>query len=267
MCFGISAFNDKQQVGLYYSDVSGAFDRACAERLLTLSQAWLRRRLAYVIVYGEKSSVITLENMIFQGSILGLVLWNLFYAGCKRPVEKKAFTESVFADDLNCFRKYHKSIGQTYILKELSGCQRELHQWGSANTVTFDPLKEHFLILDSMHPHADNFELLGVLFDTKLSMFNEVTKVSNEASRRLHVLLRLRRYYKASAMFHLYKAHMLPYLERSTPAISHAYPNVLVMLDNVQTNFQKMLTHQRKMLSSFLIWHPSRQGAMLICWF
>ena len=38
-------------------------------------------------------------------------------------------------------------------------------------------------------------------------------------------------------MFHLYKAHILPYLERSTPAIFHAHPNALVMLDNVQTHF------------------------------
>ena len=68
-------------------------------------------------------------------------------------------------------------------------------------------------------------------------MFNEVSKVSNEASRRLHVLLRLKRYYKVSVMFHLYKAHILPYLERSTPAIFHAQPNVLVMLDNVQDHF------------------------------
>ena len=92
MCFWIKAFNDKQQVGLYLSDVSGAFDRVCAERLQqkinrtglhpTLAivfEAWLRRRIAYVIVHGEKSSVITLENMIFQGSVLGPVFWNLYF--------------------------------------------------------------------------------------------------------------------------------------------------------------------------------------------
>ena len=38
-------------------------------------------------------------------------------------------------------------------------------------------------------------------------------------------------------MFRLYKAHALPYLERSTPAIFHAHPNSLQLSENVQDMF------------------------------
>ena len=112
------AFNEKKQVGLYCSDVSGAFDKVCSQRLLQklynagihplllkVLEAWLTERIAYVVVHGEKSNLIKLIDMVFQGTVLGPALWNIFYADCSRPVQKQGYTESIFADDLNCWKK------------------------------------------------------------------------------------------------------------------------------------------------------------------
>ena len=49
--------------------------------------------------------------------------------------------------------------------------------------------------------------------------------------------MRARRYYKLPALFRLYKAHVLPYAERTTPATFHAHSNVLKMLDRAQESF------------------------------
>ena len=148
----------------------------------------------------------TLIDMIFQGSVLGPTLWNLFYANSVRPVEKKGFTESIFADDLNCFKNFHRSIGPDYVLRQIRECQNEVHKWGYANRVTFDPGKEDTLILDSQHPHGEFFEILGVQFDTKLTMYAEVSRTANEASKRCHIVLKIRRFYRVSALFRLFKA-------------------------------------------------------------
>ena len=67
-------------------------------------------------------------------------------------------------------------------------------------------------------------------------MYREVSCVASEASRRLHIVLQLRRYYNVPAIFRLYKAHVLPFIERSTPAIFHACSSILRLLDNVQSN-------------------------------
>ena len=86
------------------------------------------------------------------------------------------------------------------MLKQLRACQKEIHQCGEANKMTFHPTKEHLLILDPQHPYGEHFEILGVQLDTKLIMFNEVNRIVSEASKRLHIVLKLRRYYNVPMM-------------------------------------------------------------------
>ena len=89
----LAAFREKASIALYMSDVSGAFDRVSACHLIEKLQAkglpgdlinvvrsWLRQRRARVIVEGEESVSMTFENMVFQGTVWGPPLWNVFYA-------------------------------------------------------------------------------------------------------------------------------------------------------------------------------------------
>ena len=123
---------------------------------------------------------------------------------------------------MNCFKKFSRVIGKDYVLHQIQGCQEEVHEWGRANKVTFDLGKEHLLILDPQHPHGEFFDILGVHFDTKLVMYNEVSRAASEASRRCHIVLKLRRFYSVTALFRLFKAHVRSYIERSNPAIFYS---------------------------------------------
>ena len=113
------------RVGLYCSDVSGAFDRVSRPRLLAklrvagvcdssrqLLASWLDVRSAVVIVDGASSSRALLSNSVFQGTALGPALWNCFYADARRPVADCGFTEAVFAYDLN-FSAASRGMPQT----------------------------------------------------------------------------------------------------------------------------------------------------------
>ena len=126
----------------------------------------------------------------------------------------KQFIESIFADDLNSYKNFHKTIGDEYIKKELKDCQDVVHAWGRANRVQFDPGKEHFYILDARSTIPEDFEILGATFDTKLKMNKEIFKLSCEVSRKMRALLRVRKFYNIAALIRLYKAHVLPYAER-----------------------------------------------------
>ena len=108
----LAAFKEKASIALYMSDVSGAFDRVSACRLLEklrakgmpddlikVIQSWLRQRSARVIVGGQESDNMTLENMVFQGTVWGPPLWNSFYADSYRPIRMSEFSEIIFADD------------------------------------------------------------------------------------------------------------------------------------------------------------------------
>ena len=129
------AFNSGQKLALYCADVSGAFDRVDAEKLtakleqlglpqnlLGLLASWLKPRRARVVVEGESSDTLTLANMLFQGTVLGPPLWNLYYADAKLAVNLHGFQELVFADDLNCWKAFAAATDNKVVLNEARTC-------------------------------------------------------------------------------------------------------------------------------------------------
>jgi hypothetical protein len=176
-----------------------------------------------------------LKNMIYQGTDLGPLLWNLFYE--RLPIQKASFTEVVYADDLNGFRIFSAETNNEDIQKSLQLCQRELHAWGRANQVSFDASKESSHILSLTDSVGGMFRLLGVSFDGELTMADAVAEVVTEAGWKLRTLLRTQRYYTDADLIVLYKSHVLSYLEYRTPAVYHATRSVLDKLDEVQRRF------------------------------
>ena len=84
VCEWIWALCHNGRIGLYCSDVAGAFDRVSSERLLNelsslnlpesifkVLRSWLECRTAYVIVNNKRSHHFCLKDMVFQGTVLG----------------------------------------------------------------------------------------------------------------------------------------------------------------------------------------------------
>ena len=74
--------NNGKRIGMYSSDVQGAFDRVdsqlliqklrshgICEKMLRVIESWLRERSGFVIVNGKKSDRMSLWNMVFQGTV------------------------------------------------------------------------------------------------------------------------------------------------------------------------------------------------------
>ena len=241
-------------VGVYCSDVSGAFDRVWRERLgekldrLGLHDdakgfllSWLEDRQSQVVLGGACSPLEALCNSVFQGTVLGPPLWNTFFSDSREPLNRKGFTETTFADDLNAWKAYlldRSDPGRhTPVLQSLAAVQRELHLWGNANRVRFDPAKESFHILHRTFHHGDNFKVLGCVFDSQLLMHAGARHVATEAGWRLKALLRTRRHFTTPELVRLYKAQILSFIESSTPALLHAAPTTLSGIDRVQARF------------------------------
>jgi len=238
------------KIGVYCSDVSGAFDRVAMDRLIAklrrrrlnpqiikVLTSWLQQRLAHVVVSGMKSFEILLMNMVFQGTVLGPLLWNLFFEDARLAINEWFFTEVVFADDLNAYRVFPSGTADKDIHICISKCQEELHTWGEANQVAFDPGKESKHIMTLHEPAGTSFTLLGVLFDDGLAMAGAVSHLIDEAGWKLRTLVRTRSFYSDAELIMLYKAHLLSFLEYRTPAIYHATRTILERLDMVQTRF------------------------------
>ena len=98
------AFHNDEVIALYCSDVSGAFDRVNADKLLSklerkgvcppmlkLLSSWLGERIAHVVVEGCKSTPAVLNNMVYQGTVWGPPLWKPFLKMQGAPFKMRGF--------------------------------------------------------------------------------------------------------------------------------------------------------------------------------
>ena len=243
----ITLIDSGNKVALYCSDVSGAFDKVSTPRLrmkllhsglhakiVDATCSWLEERRAVVVVDSASSPDIILEDSVYQGTTWGPPLWNFFFADASVPIQDAKFTESTFADDLNAFRGFLTSFDNNHLMNEMTKCQKKLHNWGNANQVTFDPAKEHFLILHPNDGHGDNFKLLGTTFDHKLKMDQGICEIAAQSHIRISTILRCRRFYDTCTLIRFYKSFVLSFIECATPAVYHATNFALSALDRVQ---------------------------------
>ena len=178
-----------------------------------------------------------LHNMIWQGSDLGPPLWNTFYADVRIPVLDSECTDIIFADDLNTFQGSPRNTKNGDIQECMRKCQEQVHTLGTSNMVEFDGAKEHFIILDHWGSFGTDFKLLGAIFDTRLLMTSHCDKVAQVCCWKVHTLIRQRFALGKDNAWQIFKAHVLPVLEASTPAIYHASNTVLNKIDAVHGRF------------------------------
>ena len=81
-----------RKIGIYLSDISGAFDKVSRclligklgriglpDSFLDFLNNYLLNREGYVRVENAFSEAMELSNMVFQGTVLGPSLWNIFF--------------------------------------------------------------------------------------------------------------------------------------------------------------------------------------------
>ena len=169
-------FQRKRKVGVFLSDISGAFDRVDANKLLMKLKRlgvcevllhffadFLSPRGASVVVDGESSVEFVLRDMVFQGTVLGPGLWNIFFADVHTIAESTGCTEQRFADDLSTSKAFSRVVDNDTIKTDLRKCQSATHYWGTLNRVNFDPAKEEFVILGTRDGEGGPVRLLGPL--------------------------------------------------------------------------------------------------------
>ena len=106
--------------------------------MIKVFEAWLAERKAVVVCGGQHGDPMQLKNMIYQGTVRGPWLWNLFYQEASLALRAHNFVEIIFADDLNAFRASPLKTPNTQLMDANKACQAELHAWGRASQVEFD---------------------------------------------------------------------------------------------------------------------------------
>ena len=238
------------KVAGYLSDISGAFDRVCKEYLLAKLQAagvgdmylqflnaYLEPRQGQVIVEGTASDPFAISNTVFQGTVLGPPLWNLFFADVIVPAESTGGAGKMFADDLNVFQEFDLAISNENLTRTMQCCRADVHKWGRVNRVTFDADKEHIVVIHPILAHGDPFKLLGCLVDFKLQMHQAMDAILAQIRPKVKSILRTRTHYDISSMIGQFKTHIWGLMEIHNDAIFHAASSALAKIDHVQQHF------------------------------
>ena len=212
-------------------------------RVIGIIMSWLEERVANVVVGGQSSKHMNLMNMVFQGTVLGPLLWNLFFNDAKIPIGLARYIEIIFADDLTAYRMFKKIAQGGIILRTAKHCQTKLHTWGRANQITFDSTKESTTIISrtKSETYGEPFKMLGVVFDPGLYMDACISKLCCDAGWKIKSIRRTGRYFSKKEMIQLYKSKVLGYIECRTGAIYHATSSLLLRLDGLQRSFLQSL--------------------------
>jgi hypothetical protein len=251
-------FEQRKAVLLYCSDVSGAFDRVSSDRLVRklfisgmhpklfkLLCHWLHGRKSCVNVRGKQSGWNTLSNQVYQGTVLGPTLWNIFFADIGTAVNRCGFVHTTFADDMNAWAAIEPNIEPSACETILLELQSHVHRYGEANQMRFDPSKETFHYLHSTtgfsFSEEQTFKILGCEFDARLLMHSAVRTIAVEAGWRLRSLFRSQRFFSSGKLMLLYKSLVLSYIESFTPAIYHTASSVIERIDRIQDRFLRRI--------------------------
>ena len=254
VCKWLWAMEQGFKIAIYLSDISGAFDKVdrqimlkrlreigLSDTMIAFLFDYLAPRSAVVIVQGHESSAFVISDQVFQGTVLGPPLWNVFFAPIDDAIRSQNFNVAKFADDLSAFKYFERSTPNASIMESLRVCQSATHRWGVQSRVTFDATKEHFCILDRSDGCGDVFKLLGVLIDPKLNMSDEVQRIKKKTLPKIKAILANRHFFDVSGLMHQYKAHALCQLELSAGAVYHAAETHLSVLDSLQHFFLREL--------------------------
>ena len=122
-------------------------------------------------IHGFLQAPHTSQNAILRGQVL-------FLADARQVATTEGFEDTVFADDLNLFRAFPASTGNHLVTAALHTCQHSLHSWRADNQIFFDASKESFHVLHRRRPVGEDFRILGVFWDPKLTMLAECLEVA-----------------------------------------------------------------------------------------
>ena len=80
-------------------------------------------------VEGAKSIVMELCNMVFQGTVVGSMLWNSFFGDVALEVPQGRQIMNFFTDDLTVEAYHFYRSASLAVMDELSEIQSRAHDW------------------------------------------------------------------------------------------------------------------------------------------
>ena len=247
-------------------DIAGAFDRVwhrgllakleqygISGQLLELFLSYLHGRSLKVVVSGCTSSSYPLEASVPQGSILGPILWNIYFNDLLQSLP----VASAYADDCTLSHSYTRTE-TVNVINIVNSQLDDIMTWGRKWQVKFAAEKTQAMIISRSHLDSrmlegqlkfgedvlaikDSINILGVEVDSQLSFNRHLESVARRASLKVTLLRRVKHLLDSEGLMRLYKAQVRPTMEYSPLTWMSSAQCHLSLLDGVQRRAERLI--------------------------
>ena len=139
----LSAFHNKCATVLLLLDLSAAFDTVDQNKLLCMLYnnigisgntlkwftSFLKGHTQRVLISSSYSEMTTLDHRVPKGSILGLILFNIYVMPVYPVVHETLFEIDEFADDHHVFKMFFSIFQSTVRTTSISQCLLSISNW------------------------------------------------------------------------------------------------------------------------------------------
>ena len=200
------ALDDDNYVLMASVDLSAAFDVVNIDLLmkrlrilglpddvLSLVELWLRKRLFYVDINGEISKLYEIDYGTIQGSILGPVLYAIYVSPLFDLTQLSNFADDNFA--LTWHTNKQSAINEmelklNLIVNWLKDSGLKVNETKTELCLFYrrDTPPIEITISNEILKSLTEMNVLGVIFDSKLTWSSHVSKQINKANQALHAI-------------------------------------------------------------------------------
>jgi hypothetical protein len=231
---------------------------------LSFFESYLTDRKQTVLISGYSSDPAPLSCGVPQGSVLGPLLFLLYTQPLAHIIEHHSVSHAEFADDTQLYNSSSPNNIQS-LLTTSESCISDVKLWMTANKLQLNDKKTEALLIDTTRKLDQSLKLtigqtqmafsesvrnLGVMFDNRLAMKDQVNKVCQTAYLELRRIGTIRHILTIQATKTLVSSFVLSRLDYGNCLLAGIPDSLLKKLQKVQNCAARLILRAPRQTSS-----------------